>query len=258
MITETWARRTLVLSFVRRQYQLRYRQSFAGIAWAIVPPLAGVVVATVVFHGVLEVETPGVPYPLFALAGLAPWSFFAGALGAGVGSVATQQTMVTRMAFPRAVIPLSVIGIGLIDLGITTVLFIGYAIVTGAGIPLTALWLPVVLLIEIVFATGVVLLGSAMNVFARDIRLAIPLVAQFWLTLTPVMYPLESVDEPLRRVYTLNPMAGLIESFRSVMIAPGHAPELSVLLPSMIGAAVALGVGVWYFAATEPRFADVI
>lgn len=257
MIAETWGGRTLVLSFIRRQYQLRYRQSFAGLAWAVVPPLAGVVVATVVFHEVLEVDIPGVSYPLFALSGLAPWSFFAAVLSAGIPSVAMQQTMVTRLAFPRAAIPLSIVGTGLIDLGITTVLFIGFAIVTGEGLPLTALWAPALLLIEIVFATGVILFGSALNVFARDIRLGIPLIVQLWLYLTPVMYPLDSVGEGLRGLYLANPMTGLIESFREVLIF-GNAPDLGVLLPSMVGAVVALAVGTWYFAATEPRFADVI
>jgi lipopolysaccharide transport system permease protein len=257
MITETWGGRTLVLSFIRRQYQLRYRQSFAGIAWAVVPPLASLVVATVLFRDVLEVDTRGVPYPLFALAGLAPWSFFAGVLSSGIPSVAMQQTMVTRLAFPRVAIPLSIVGIGLIDLAITTTLFLGYAIVTGAGLPLTALWAPLLLLIEVIFATGVILFGSALNVFARDIRLGIPLAVQLWQFLTPVMYPLTEVPGNLRGLYRANPMSGLIESFRTVMI-DGNAPELGVLMPSMIGAVVALALGAWYFAATEPRFADVI
>jgi ABC-type polysaccharide/polyol phosphate export permease len=258
MIGEMWGGRTLVLSFVRRQYQLRYRQSFAGIAWAVVPPLASLFVGTLLFDKVLEVKTAGVPYPLFALAGLAPWSFFAGVLSAGIPSVAMQQTMVTRLAFPRASIPLSIVGIGLIDLAITIALFLGYALVTGAGLPLTTLWTPALLVIEIVFATGVILFGSALNVFARDIRLAIPLVVQLWMYLTPVMYPLSEVPPgTLRDLYSLNPMTGLIESFRTVMIA-GHAPDLGVLTPSMIGAAVALAVGIWYFGSTEPRFADVI
>jgi lipopolysaccharide transport system permease protein len=257
MIADTWGGRTLVLSLVRRQYQLRYRQSFAGIAWAVIPPLAGVVVATVVFHGVLDVQTPGVSYPLFALAGLAPWSFFAGTLSAGVPSVAMQQTMVTRLAFPRAAIPLSIVGIGLIDLGITTVMFIGFAVISGEGLPLTALLAPLLLVIEVVFAGGVVLFGSALNVFARDIRLAIPLIVQLWLYLTPVMYPLDTVSEDLRPLFLLNPMTGLIESFRAVLIE-GVVPDMTVLLPSIIGAIVAIVVGTWYFSSTEPRFADVI
>ena len=258
MIAETWGGRTLVLSFVRRQYQLRYRQSLAGLSWAVIPPLISLIVATVVFHKTLGVDTGDVPYPLFALAGLAPWSFFAGVLSSGIPSVAMQQMMITRLAFPRASIPLSVVGTGLIDLGITSALFLGYVILTGAGLPITALWAIPLLVLEIIFATGIVLFGSALNVFARDIRLAIPLITQMWLYLTPVMYPLSEVPPNLKPWFMLNPMTGLIESFRTVLILPGHAPDLSILMPSIIGTVVALLVGVWYFGATQARFADVI
>jgi lipopolysaccharide transport system permease protein len=258
MIAETWGGRTLVLSFVRRQYQLRYRQSAAGLLWAVIPPLVSLLVATVVFHEALGVSTGDTPYWLFALAGLAPWSFFAGVVSSGVPSVAMQQTMVTRLAFPRVAIPLSMIGTGLIDLGITVALFLGAAIVTGHGVPLTALWAVPLLLLEIVFATGIILLGSALNVFARDIRLAVPLVVQMWIYLTPVMYPLSEVPDGLRPLYLANPMTGLIESFHRVLISPGLGPELDILLPSIIGAVVALVVGAWYFGSTQKSFADVI
>lgn len=257
MIAETFRRRGLVLSFVRRQYQLRYRQSIAGIGWAVVPPLASLVVGTVLFKEVLDVDTGKTSYQLFALAGLAPWSFFSSSVATGVPSIATQMMMVTRLSFPRAAIPLAVVGTGLIDLAITTSLFLGYAIVTGAGVPLTALWALVLLVIEVVFVVGVVLFGSALNVFARDIRLAIPLVVQLWLYLTPVMYPLDTVPDNLRTLYLANPMTGLIESFRRVLI-DGRTPDISVLTPSIVGAVVMLVLGTWYFAATESRFADVI
>ncbi|HEY7661154.1 MAG TPA: ABC transporter permease [Actinomycetota bacterium] len=259
MIAQTWRSRPLVLSFVRRQYQLRYRQSLAGFFWAIVPPIASLLVATLVFHEVIGVQTgdPNVPYPLFVLAGLVPWSFFTSSVTAGVGSVASSQTMVTRLAFPRAIIPLSVVGTGLIDLGITVLVFIGFLIVTTTGVPITVLWTPVLLAIEIVFVTGVVLFGSALNVFARDIRLAIPLIMQLWLFLTPVMYPLSSVPDNLLPFFLANPMTGLIESFREVIIA-GNAPDITVLMPAIIGAVLAFALGTWYFGVTESRFADVI
>lgn len=257
MIVETWRHRTLVLSFVRRQYQLRYRQSFAGIGWAVVPPLASLVVATVVFHKVIGVDTGSVSYPLFALAGLAPWSFFASSVSSGVPSISAQMMMVTRLAFPRVAIPLSIIGTGLIDLAITSALFLGFAILSGAGVPLTALWAPLVLLVEIAFTLGIVLFGSALNVFARDIRLGVPMLVQLWLYLTPVMYPLDTVPDSLRGVYLANPMTGVIESFRRVLIE-AQAPDVSVLMPAVVGSLLALVVGTWYFAATEPRFADVV
>lgn len=257
MIADTLRHHSLVFSFIRRSYQLRYRQSAAGFVWAIVPPLASVVVSTLVFHKALGVDTKGVPYPVFALAGLVPWSFFATSLSTGVPSVAASQSMISRLAFPRSVIPISMVGTALIDLGITFAVFAGFVVVTGVGLPLSAIWIPALVVLEIIFVLGVVLLGSAMNVFSRDVRLAIPLLVQLWLFLTPVMYPLSTVPPNLRWIYTLNPMTGLIESFRDVLI-DGHAPDLSVLAPSIVGGVVALVVGTWYFGATENRFADVI
>ncbi|MGZ8566518.1 MAG: ABC transporter permease [Actinomycetota bacterium] len=257
MIADTWRHRTLVLSFVRRQYQLRYRQSFVGIAWAVVPPIVSLVAGTFVFHGILDVDTGSVPYPLFAFAGLVPWSFFASSLSSGIPSVAMQQTMITRLAFPRSSIPISTVGTGLLDLGITSALFVVFVYVTGAGLPLTALLAPLLLLVEIVFVLGIVFLGSALNVFARDIRLAVPLLVQLWLLLTPVMYPLSDVPENLQGLYLANPMTGIIASFRSVLIA-GEIPPPEVLLPAVIGSVVTFAIGTWYFAVTEDRFADVV
>jgi lipopolysaccharide transport system permease protein len=257
LIAETWAGRTLVLSLVRRQYQLRYRQSLVGFSWAVIPPLASMVVATIVFDKTLGVDTGDTPYYLFALAGLAPWSFFAGSVGAGVPSLVASQTMVSRLPFPRASIPLSVVGIGLIDLAITVGLFLVVLILSGEGLPITSLWAFPLLGIEIIFATGIVLIGSALNVFARDIRLAVPLMLQMWLYLTPVMYPLSEVPDNLKPLFKANPMTGLIESFRRVLI-DGHPPVPSVLVPSLIGTVIAVAFGFWYFGATRSRFADVI
>lgn len=259
MIIRLWRYRELVLSLVRRQYQLRYRQSLVGFSWAILPPLASLFVATVVFHGVMNVQSgkPGVPYTLFTLAALVPWTFFAQSVTAGVPSVVGSIQMVTRLPFPRAAIPFSMIGTSMIDLGISFVGFAVFAVITQAGLPITALWLPLILLIELVLVVGVVLLGSAVNVFARDIRIAVPLLMQLWLFLTPVMYPLDKVEGALRTLYLLNPMTGIVEMFRQIL-AYGEAPSMTLLLVAAIGASVMLTIGTWYFSVTEERFADVI
>jgi lipopolysaccharide transport system permease protein len=252
-----WRYRALTTGLVYRQYQLRYRQSAGGILWAIVPPIASLLVATIVFHRVIGVQTGKVPYALFTLAGLAPWTFFSSAISLGVPSVIGSAQMVQRLPFPRAVLPLSVLGTALIDLFVALLAFVVYAYITGAGLPITALWFPPLLLIEIVLAIGVTMLGSALNVFARDIRLAVPLIVQLWLFLTPVMYPLSTVPASLRTWYLVNPMTGLVEAFRDVLIY-GNAPAMADLIPSLIGAVVLLVIGTWYFTTTEPRFADVI
>jgi lipopolysaccharide transport system permease protein len=248
-----------VLSLIRRQFQIRYRQSLVGYTWAILPPLASLFVATVVFHGVIGVKSgkPGVPYTLFTLAALTPWTFFANSLTSGIPSVVASIQMVTRLPFPRAVIPLSSIGTSLIDLAISLVGFILFALITGQGVPLTAMWFPLILVIEVILIAGIVLLGSALNVFARDIRLGVPLLTQLWLFLTPVMYPLDTVKGGLRYLYLLNPMTGLVEVFRQIL-AYGEQPSIELLLPATVGAVVLLGIGTWYFSSTEERFADAI
>jgi lipopolysaccharide transport system permease protein len=214
-------------------------------------------VATLVFHGVARVETAGVPYPVFTMSGLVLWTFFASALTTGIPSVVSYLYMVTRFPFPKAALPLSMIGLALLDLGVSMVLFAILAYAYGVGLSWSALWLPGLVLVEATLVAGLVLLLSALNIFARDIKLGIPLLIQAWLFLTPVMYPLSSVPQDLRIIYAINPMTGLVENAHRVL-AYGQAPDWGLLLPSLIGALVAILWGSWYFSATESRFADVI
>lgn len=258
MLKRTWGHRNLLMTLIRRQYQLRYRQSLVGFVWAIVPPLASLGVATIAFNKVLGVEAPGdASYSIFTLAGLIPWTFFASSLNTGIPSIINSTSMVQRLAFPRAVIPLSLIGVSLVDFGIAGLGFVIFAFITGVGIPATALWFPVLLLIEVVLIAGACLLGSALTVFVRDIRLGIGLLVGLWLFLTPVMYPLETVPADLRDLYLANPLTGLVESFRDILVY-GTGLRLDLLVPSIVGAIGLLILGTWYFGTTERRFADVI
>lgn len=252
-----WAHRYLIFTLIRRQYLLRYRQSFVGVVWAVVPPLASLGAGTLVFDQIFAVDTGKTSYAVFTLAALVPWSFFSSSLNSAVTSVAGGQSLVSRSAFPRAVLPISMIGIALLDFAIAAVIFVMLLYAIGDGLPLTALWFPALLLIEMVLVTGLSLLGSALHVFARDVKLAVPLVIQVWLFLTPVMYPLHEIPVRLRPWYLANPMTGVVESFRRILLY-GQGPKLGMLLPAMVGAVVVLVVGSWYFRATESRFADVI
>jgi lipopolysaccharide transport system permease protein len=256
MLRRVWSYRALLFSLIRRQYHLRYRQSFAGVAWALVPPLATLAAAKLVFDGVLGVNTD-VPYVLFALSGLAPWTFFANSMILGVPSVVNGWLLVSRLPFPRAILPLSNVGISLLDLAIAGSTFVVFAYVLGAGIPGTVLWVPLLVLVEIVLIVGVLLLASALNVFARDVGLAVPLFVQVWFFLTPVVYPIDNVPEGLRGLYMANPMTGVVESFRRVLVL-GQSPDFELLLTAVLGAVAVFLVGYWYFGATESRFADVI
>jgi lipopolysaccharide transport system permease protein len=257
MIRRIWQHRSLLISLVRRQYQLRYRQSFGGWIWAILPPILGAGVGTLVFHQVAGIDTGTTPYPLFIMAGLVPWTFFASSLQLGVPSIVVFQMIVSRVPFPRAVVPLSMLGLALLDLLVASVVFVIFTYVLGEGLLLSWLWVPVLLIIEVGLTAGVVLLGSAVNVFARDLRVGIPLLVQVWLFLTPVLYPLDSVPSDIRNLYLLNPMTGLIESFRDVLLY-GRSPAFEMLVPGLSGAVLLLVVGSWYFRSTEVRFADVL
>lgn len=251
-----WTYRSLLSSLIKRNYQLRYRQSLAGFGWAIFPPIASLLVGTLVFHKVIGVKTD-VPFYVFMMAGLVPWTFFASGLNGAVPSVVGSIQLVTRLNFPRSVLPLSMLGTSLIDLAIAGVLYVVVAIATGFGLRLSSLWFPVVLLIEIVFTTGIALWLSALNSFARDIRLAIPLAMQLWLFLTPVMYPVDQIPSNLRVWFELNPMTGLIQQFR-LLLLKGRGLEIHLLAWPLIGSILVLALGAWYFGATEERFADVV
>jgi lipopolysaccharide transport system permease protein len=257
VLSQVWSRRSLLAALTYRQYQLRYRQSVVGFVWAIIPLLATLIAATVVFHGVAKVNTGNVPYPLFLLASLVPWTFFSSSIGQGVPSIVGSSSMISKLAFPRAVIPFTQVGLALIDLGVSIVIFLVYLLATGRMLPPTAVWFFPLLLIEMVLVLGITMLGSAMNVFARDIKLAVPAALQFWLLLTPVMYPLSRVPASLRPLFILNPMTGLAVAFRNVLIH-GIAPNFPLLIPAVVGAVFLFAAGTWYFRSTETRFADVV
>jgi lipopolysaccharide transport system permease protein len=191
------------------------------------------------------------------MAGLVPWTLFSSSLTFGVSSISSNQSMVNRLSFPRIVLPLSAIGLSLIDAAVSGLILIGLMIAMHQPLHVEILWVPVLLTIEVGFVTGLVLLLGALNVFARDVRLAVPLVTQLWLLVTPVMYPLDFVPASLKPWFLANPMTGMVESFRDVTLN-GTSPQMDLLIPTIVGTAVTLALGSWYFSVTQDRFADVI
>jgi lipopolysaccharide transport system permease protein len=252
-----WTYRDLLISLSRNQFRLRYRQSFLGLAWAILPPLATLGAGALVFHHVVGIQAGRFPYAIVTMAGLVPWTFFANSLTLGVPSIIAAQPLVTRLPFPRAILPLSLVGTSFADLLISLLIFAGFALGYGVGVPVTVAWMLLLIPIEVAFISGVVLLGSAIGAFARDVRLMVPVAVQIWLFLTPVLYPLSTVPKGLRSLYLLNPMTGIVESFRRILVY-NTGPEISLLWRTLAGTAVVLVLGWWYFDATEGRFADVL
>ena len=248
--------RELAFFLALRDVKARYKQAAFGIAWAVVQPVAGVVLFTFVFRKLASVESDGIPYPLFALIGFLAWTYFASTLTSAVASLVTNSALVTKVYFPRLAAPVSALLPGLINLlpglGVLAILMVAYGVTPDAALlalPLGLLWL-------MAAALGVGLLLSTLNVRYRDVGSVVATLLQLWLFASPVAYPTSMVPEDWLWVYALNPMSGVIDTLRWALVsAPAPGPEALISLAST---AVLLAGGLVYFASSERRFADVI
>lgn len=247
----------LFANMFRREIKGRYSQTFLGFGWALLQPFIIMVAFTLVFSRVANVPTDGVPYPIFSYSALVPWTFFSSAVAAGTFSVAAYRSLVTRVYFPRFILPAAEVSTRLLDFFVASTLFVVLMAIYRVAPTWWMLWVPVLLAIQFVLALGVSLWTSALFVFYRDIGPVVQLGLQVWLLLSPVAYPLSAVPERHRALYLLNPMAGLIDGYRSVLVF-GRAPEVgAVAIAVGVTAVVFLG-GCLFFRALNPYFADII
>jgi lipopolysaccharide transport system permease protein len=247
----------LLQAWTRRIIQARYQQSLLGGLWAIIQPGAQALMFSIVFTQAIRVDTGNIPYLLFSYVAMVPWSFFAGSLTDMVGSQVDNLNLVTKIYFPREILPMAGLLARLLDFAIAMGLFVLLALFF--HLPLFSLawiYLPVILTIQVMLALGIGLIGAALNVFYRDIKHLLALGLQLWLYASPVIYPVSVVPERLRAFYFLNPMAGIIESYRAVLLN-GNAPEPYLILAGLIAFGTLL-VGYWFFKRVEFQFADVI
>ncbi len=255
-LRELWAYRELAGFMALRDVRVRYKQAVLGIGWAVFQPLAGVVVFTIVFKRLADVQSDGLPYPIFAFAGLLAWNYTSGAVIKATQSLVSNAGLVTKVYFPRLLIPLAAVLPGLLDLAVSLpvllVLYPVYGVRPGWALLTLPLWVASAVLV----ALAVGLLLAALNVRYRDVNQAISLLVQLWLFLSPVAYPTSTVPEAWQPVYALNPMVGVIDGFRWCLLA-GPAPGPWSLLSAAV-TLVLLGVALVYFQRTERRFADVI
>ena len=247
----------LFMNLTRREVKGRYSQSLFGAGWAIAQPLATMAVFTLVFARLGQIPSGGAPYPLFAYAALVPWFFFSNSVNSGTMSLITYRNIVTKTYFPREIVPLAQIGSRLVDLaaasGLYVLLMVYYQVSPGSW----ALLLPGFFALLLVFTLGVTLATSAANVFYRDVNPVVQIALQLWLYLTPVAYPLSAVPERYRTLFLLNPLTGIVEGLRAVVVF-GREPDWAV-----VGVSTALSVGVFavaltLFKRTDKYFADVI
>lgn len=249
--------RELLIIWVFREIRARYRQSVLGFGWALVVPVVQMLVISVVFGNFLGISSGDVPYPLFSYTALLPWTLFSASILAAVPSVSHNIDLVTKIYFPREVLPISAILARLVDFAIASLVFVILLIFYRAEVYITILFVPVLLLVQIILAIGIGLLGAAMNVFLRDISFAIVLIMQIWMYATPVIYPQTMVPEKWRMIYSINPMVGIIESYRRVVLY-GLPPDYPQLAYSSVVALVSIIFGYLFFKKVEMSMSDVI
>jgi lipopolysaccharide transport system permease protein len=254
---DLWIYRELVFFMIWRDIKVRYKQTFLGAAWAVIQPLLTMLVFNFVFGTVAKVPTDGMPYPIFSYTALLPWGLFTTALNTASRSLTANQNMVTKIYFPRLVLPLASVLGGLVDFAIAFVILVGMLIYYRVT-PTSAIWtLPLFLLLALVTALGSALWLSAINVQYRDVNYVLPFLTQFWLFLTPVAYSAKVISEKWQIVYSLNPMAGVVNGFRWALLGTDTGPGLTMGISAGI-ALVVLITGLFYFRSMERTFADMI
>ena len=255
-LKELWAYRELLWVLTLRDIKVRYKQTVLGIVWALIQPVMLMVVFSIFFGKLGKIPSDGYPYPIFVYAALLPWVFFANAISSSASSVVGSANLISKVYFPRLIIPLASIGAGLIDFAIATLVLLLLMIFYGVGWSVNLLAAPVLVVAVLFTALGIGTFLSALNVAYRDFRYVIPFLIQLWMFATPVVYPASLVPEKWQWILYLNPMAGLIEGFRSAFLdRPFDLPALGI---SFTVAVIVFLAGVAYFEKVERRFADII
>jgi len=255
-LRELWKARELLYFLAWRDVKVRYAQASLGAAWAILQPVLMMAILSIFLGRLAKVPSAGLPYPLFVFSGIVPWTVFANAVGAATDSLVLSANMVSKVYFPRLVLPLGALISWLPDLGIATALLVTISAVYGHGPHLAIVLLPVFAFALMLTAASVGVWLSALNVTYRDVRHAVPFVLQTWLFASPVVYPSSIVPDRFQVLYGLNPMAGVIEGFRWSLLG-GHL-RTGMLLASTAVTTVVLCSGLYYFRRTEQFFADRI
>jgi lipopolysaccharide transport system permease protein len=255
-LRDLWLSRELLYFLVWRDIKVRYKQTIFGAAWAILQPFFTMVVFAVFFGELAGVPSDGIPYPIFAYTALLPWQLFSQSVTRSATSLVANQHLISKVYFPRLVIPTSAVLAGLVDFTIAFVVLLGMMLYYRIAPTPAILTLPFFLLLTIATALAVGLWLSALNIKYRDVGYTIPFLTQFWLFATPIAYPSSLVPEQWRALYGLNPMAGVVEGFRWAML--GKATPGPLVVPAVLVVALLLIGGLYYFRRMETSFADVV
>jgi lipopolysaccharide transport system permease protein len=254
-LREVWAYRELTYFFIWRDVKIRYKQTVIGVLWVVLQPLMTMGVFTLFFGRLAKLPSQGLPYPVFYFAALVPWTYFSQALTGCTNIVVDNQNVITKVYFPRLVLPLAAVCSGLLDFCIGLVVMVILTLSFGIHPPVTVLLLPVLIILAALTALGVGLWTSALNALYRDVRAVIPFIVQFWMLASPVAYPSSLVPARWRWLYGLNPMAGVIDGFRWALTGHGQPPG-PVMAASAVVVVIVLIGGLFFFQRMETTIAD--
>ncbi len=256
-LRDLWVYRELVYFMTWRNLKVRYKQSVLGVGWAILQPFLTMVVFSIFFGNLAGVPSDGVPYPIFSYTALIPWTLFSKALQDASHSLVQNSHMITKIYFPRMILPLAAVLAGVLDFLIAFVVLLGMMVFYHV-VPTANIWsIPLFLLLTLITAIGVGLWLSALNVLYRDIGYVLPFLTQFWMYISPIAYPTSMVPEKWRLVYALNPMTGVVEGFRWALLGTGQAPGMITLVSSLMALFIFI-TGMFYFRRMERLFADMV
>jgi lipopolysaccharide transport system permease protein len=257
-LRELWEYREVLYFLVWRDMKVRYRQTLIGAAWAIVQPVSTMIVFSIFFGRVAGIPSDGVPYPVFSLAGLVPWTFFANGLSNSSNALVLNTHLITRVYLPRLTLPLGRVLAGFPDLVLSLGILLLVIWYYGIDVNRTSfLWLPAFVLLACTTILGVGLWLSALNVQYRDVQHVIPLLVQLWLFATPIAYPSSLLSDRWRTIYGLNPMVGVVDGFRWSLLGTGEGPGLTVAASALASLLILIG-GAFFFRRAERTFADLV
>jgi lipopolysaccharide transport system permease protein len=254
---ELWDYRELLYFFVWRDVKIRYKQTAVGAAWAVLQPFLTMLVFSLFFGRLAHIPSEGLPYPIFYYSALLPWMYFAASLQNATNTIVENQRVITKVYFPRLVLPLSATLSGLVDFGVSFLMFLAMMVYFGMRPTMAIFYFPMFLLLALLTALGVGLWLSALNAIYRDVRYVLPFLVQFWMFASPVAYPSSLVPAKWRWLYGLNPMVGVIEGFRWTLTGHGDPPGILLFASFLVVVAVLVG-GLAFFQRMEATIADVV